>query len=342
MNEAGEEQAAQSSPRRWGWIAVVVLLGAVAVSLVMLWQVRRSSSAEVLDAMARIGAQEFTGGLVWGRYQPFSTARTNLARLDLPADFAANGTNALPDLLRLLELDVTGSNPRTNLFDKLPSEVRRWLPFDSSQRKVGRAIAAFHALGPDAAFALSELGSRLTNYSTSTSAAHALAGMGSVAQPAFLDALASSNSWVRLCGAWGLGQSGSASRPYAGDIARAYLFDPNDGGSGLMFWSLGEIGGPPGEVVPILSRGLGSTNAWIVNPAASALLRLIDVSRLPTGHAEGWSPEEKEWFERQRPALIGQLENIPSNPGSARRGPGTADAVEKALEELKAVNRDAP
>jgi hypothetical protein len=335
MNEPGEERATKDPWGRWYWIVIVGLLVAAAVSLVVVQKLRRTASEKLLDEMARIGAQDFGGGLIWARYQPFPKAGTNRMKPDLPEDFGANATNALPDLLKLLELDVTGSSTRRSLLDKLPLAIRRWLPIDTNPREVGRAIAVFYALGPDAAFALPELGTRLTNYATSTCAAHALAGIGSVSQPAFVNALASSNSWVRLCGAWGLGQFGSASRPYAGDIARAYLLDPNDGGAGLMFWSLGETGGPPDEVVPILSRGLTSTNAWIASPAASALLKVIEVSRLPPGDAEGWSPGEKEWFDLQRPALIGQLENIASGPGSSGQGPGTPGAVAKALKELK-------
>jgi hypothetical protein len=335
MNDAGEEQAVLGSwGRRW-WIAGVLLLVGVAVSLVVLQQEQRGPARKVLDEVARLGAQEFTGGLIWGRYQPFPRSGTNLARADLPGDFVANGSNALPTLLEFLELDVTGSNPRPSLLDKLPSQIRRWLPLDTRKLKVGRAISVFYALGPDGAFALTGLSIRLTNYATSTSAAYALAGMGPVSQPAFLNALASSNSWVRVCGAWGLGQFGSASRPYAGDIAHAYLVDPNDGGANLLIWSLGEIGGPPAEVVPILSRGLGNTNTWVTTPAASALLKLIEASRLSPGGTGAWSPEEQAWFDLQRPALISQLENIASRPGFSRQGPGNPDAVAKALKELK-------
>jgi hypothetical protein len=308
------------------WWVIVLGLGVIAAGmLLVVWQLERNSTRQVLDEMSRRGAQGFSGGLIWSRYEPFTAALTNKALLAPPKDFVEQGEKALPDLLKLLDRDVTGAGGAPNWMDRLPPIIRRWLPDNSNQRDVGRAIAAFYVLGSNAAPVLPELSHRLTNYSTSTAAAHALAGIGPMALPAFASALASSNDWVRFCGAWGLGQLGTASRPYAGRVAQAYGVSATSGGSGLMLWSLEKLGGPPEATVPTIVWALGNTNSVeYVNSARvalSALRRLDEIERLPAAHPDAWTQAQRAWFNAQRPALVRQLESLPEDSAASGRSP---------------------
>ena len=329
------EEEPRSRWARWGWIAAftAILLGVVAVVVAAL--ASAGSTDSTLLAMSRLGAQGFGGGLIWGRYQPLSSPNaTNPAQWKLPPGFVEQATNDLPGLVEVLKLDVTGGTPGS-WRDRLPPMIRRWLAPDDNQARVGRSIAAFHALGSNAAPALPVLGEMLTNYPTSTAAAHALAGIGPESIPLFVQATGSSNEWIGFCGAWGLAQFGRLARPHAERVVQAQRAHPNSGGIGLMFWALGEIGGPPERILPTLATALQSTNEWIFAPAAAAVRRLNRIAELPDGHPDAWTGEEREWFAARRPALIDALRNTRSILGGRQ-----ATEAGMVLNELEASENE--
>lgn len=319
----------------WRWFVPVAGLFFCAFLSIWMHQRARTALDRTLEAMDRIGAVSFTGGLTMGHRPPISPGETNPAMWKLPPSFLDDATNALPALLSVLRLHRTGG--AESWTDSLPRWARENLPLDTDKTKIGQSIAAFHALGTNAASAIPELGRMLTNYGTSTVAAHALIGIGPSAIPEFITASRSSNHWIRGCGAWGLGQLGSGSRPHVDNILNLLQPNPSAPGNSSLLAALGGVGGPPKRVVPVLLAALQGTDAMNIGAASLSLRRLNQLAELPPDHPEGWPAEERRWFAAERPALVAQLKKAapvltgPSKFGEAQRALAIAELEAAAL-----------
>ena len=212
------------------------------------------------------GPRPIGGGLI---HDKLSNARRQ-PRRGLPGiAIRAMGTNAIKPLLLQIKRNDDPSwlaSVKTALSKQ--RFLNLWLRDPQTLRE--QAAMAFYELGPAGISVQSELATLLTNYSSAACAAHALAGMGPSAIPAFVAALTNSSTWISDCGVWGLAQIGTESRSAVPQIL-ALLQKGNTADMRLTLWALGEIH-EPGEVIcPELVRLLGYSDPIVRNSAAEAL-----------------------------------------------------------------------
>jgi HEAT repeat protein len=136
-----------------------------------------------------------------------------------------------------------------------------------------QATLAFFDLGPAGITAIPELARLLTNYSSAVVAAHALAGMGTNAIPAFETALTNANTWVNDCGVWGLAQFGTNSR-VAVPLILPLFKTGNSADNMLVIWALGEIREPVEIICPEFLSHLHHAEPQVRKFAAEALAKL--------------------------------------------------------------------
>lgn len=181
----------------------------------------------------------------------------------------AMGTNVIGPLL--VEISRPDDRPWADATKRFLTKLP-WpkIQFRDARSRREQAAVAFFDLGTAGITALPELTQLLTNYSSATYAAHALAGMGTNAIPAFTTALASSNTWIMDCGAWGLAQIGTESRDVVPQIL-LQLPKGNTADQMLMLWVLGEIREPAEIILPELQMRLRASDPQLRQFAAQAL-----------------------------------------------------------------------
>jgi HEAT repeat protein len=246
------------------------MIGLVAIGLALLPRNSRLAyQGRSLESWMRdYGSRPIGGGLI---HDKFSVGRRQLPKGSPSEAIRAMGTNVIVPLLAEIKRPdgPPWAEASKRFLTKLP-----WpkLQFQDTQSRREQAAMAFFDLGTTGIAAIPELTRLLTNYSSSVFAAHALAGMGTNAIPAFTTALASSNTWIMDCGAWGLAQIGAESRVIVPQIL-LQLPKGNTADQMLMVWALGEIRAPAELILPELTSRLRHSDPQVRNSAAQALCR---------------------------------------------------------------------
>ncbi|HEX5219039.1 MAG TPA: HEAT repeat domain-containing protein [Verrucomicrobiae bacterium] len=221
------------------------------------------------------GSSPIGGGLAHARFGK----ERRLAGDRWPGEaIRALGTNAIGPLLAELNCpdDPPWANATKRFLTRLPLLK---LQFRDAPSRRERAAVAFFDLGDSGLTAIPELSQLLTNYSTAVYAAHALAGMGTNAIPAFTAALANSNTWVMDCGAWGLAQIGPDSREAVPQIL-LQLPRGNPADQMLMLWALGEVREPANLIIAELTSRLRDSDPQVRQFAANTLRKFGSEARL--------------------------------------------------------------
>ncbi len=192
------------------------------------------------------------------------------------AAFQGMGTNAVPELIRLLNArDPFLRRQLWLLNGKIPSSLRRILPRirppDAAVVR-GGAIRALGTLGPDARGAVVPLGRvlRRSNHQDSADASAALGRIGKASLPVLLEALEDRNATVRRPAVSALAQLGPDAAGAVPALA-GLLLDPDRNVRELAGYALQVIGAPAVKALGD-AMAAGDNNA---QGAAVKALRLI-------------------------------------------------------------------
>lgn len=249
----------------------LILIGfAITIGGVQLWKSSGPSyQSRSLRSWLKDYGSPIGGGLIHDKFANTHRPGPNAATR---AAIRAIGTNAVA--LLLSDLKCSDDPPWLTAIVKLSKrQTFLRLPLRDAVTRREQAAVAFYELGPAGLAALPELARLLTNNSCAVYAAHALAGMGTNAIPAFTTALTNANTWICDCGAWGLAQIGPDARDSVPQLLRI-VHSGNSADAMLRVWALGEIGGPVELILPELAKCLGNADPDVRRAAAKALLKL--------------------------------------------------------------------
>jgi hypothetical protein len=255
-------------PRVTWWLALLVFLTVVVV-LFLRVESQPSYNGRSLDSWLRdYGPNPIGNGLI---HQHFSAPPRTTNGKSTPLAIQAIGTNAIPYLLNAIQRK---DDPPWMV--SINRYLAKWkltklAPLDAQSRREQAALGLF-ALGTNAIPALPDLSRLLTNNSTACSVTHAMAGMGPVAIPVYQNAVANSNSWVAICGIWGLAQNRAASRVAVTNVL-PWLNAANSADVFITTWALGEIREPSEVVIPELMRMLSHADNGVRGAAIGALTK---------------------------------------------------------------------
>jgi hypothetical protein len=289
-------------------LVVIGILGMIGLAVVR-QTAQPSYQGRSLDSWLRAyGSSPIGGGLMHDRFP----AQRGQSQNGSPGEaIRAMDTNVVGPLLAEINrpADSPWADATKRFLAKLPWVT---LQFRDTRSRQEQAAAAFFDLGSIGLTAIPELSRLLTNYSTAVYAAHALAGMGTNAIPAFASALASSNTWIMDCGAWGLAQIGPESR----DAVPQMLLQLPRGNSAdqmLMLWALGEIREPANLIVPALTDRLQDSDPQVRQFAAKALFKLGPkalpaAGKIETARTNETNPDTRDALEQLSRAIKSDVE----------------------------------
>jgi hypothetical protein len=255
-------------PRLTWWLALLAFV-AVLIVLFLRMDNQPSYNGRSLESWLRdFGPKPIGNGL---SHSHFSAGSRN-PKTNSPAEaIQAIGTNAIPYLLHALKRkdDPPWMVSISQFLAK--HKLAKFSPLDSQSRREQAALGLF-ALGTNALLTLPELSLLLTNYQTACPATHAMAGMGPAAIPVYQNAVANSNTWVAICGIWGLAQNRAASRSTVTNVL-PWLNAANSADVFITTWALGEIREPSEVVIPELMRMLSHADNGVRGAAIGALTK---------------------------------------------------------------------
>ena len=247
--------------RRRSWIAVSLLLTAMAISLYLMWPREPSYNGRPLSTwLAALDDGEAQKGITWSADPPKEPSRTQLEAAEAIRHL---GTNALPTLTRTLRAREATSHILKEIgkqwlvrfhLAKQSFQYERRTPTTTIRH---RAALGLIALDPTAKPAVSELAALFNETEFCKESALVLASMG----PSGLAPLQSfirtnPPSWQAVCAIWALGQFPNNAQPIVPDILSG-LTNKNVGFKNASVWALTRIQIDPDTAVQALTNAAG-------------------------------------------------------------------------------------
>lgn len=231
------------------------------------------------------------------------------------AAIRAMGTNAVPELIRLLH--ARDPFPRSQVWAlarRNTSPLRQWFPGikppDAASVRAG-AIRSLGILGPDARMAAPALGKVLrgSDHQERADASAALGRIGKDALPVLLDALEDRNADVRRAAASALAQLGPDAQGAVPALARL-LLDPDRNVRDVAAYALQTIGAP---AAGLLGKAIAEGDERAQGAAVQSLLLMVRSLRQAQPALVKMAQSENPGSRQQAIEALGAI-HIPNNP----------------------------